>query len=176
MGLIWGATYGGLSLSYPVLAIAAFTFANSNAFIDTVSVSTNVSNWPNDRGSAVGVMKAAVGLSSSVYGVASGALRLNTSSFLLLMMIGPAVGCIMVLPLINIVPWIQKCELQPHGLLRTASRFFMAYQVQFPLTVCAQAAHNDDRACRPAVTLRDDCHMLVAESRLRAHCQSTGWS
>lgn len=129
MGLIWGATYGGLDLSYALLALSAFVFANSGAFIDVVSVSVNVSNWQNDRGSAVGLMKASVGLSSSVYGVAAAALKLNTSSFLLLAMIGPAVSCILVLPFVNIVPWIQKSELQPHGLLSTPSRFFMAYQV-----------------------------------------------
>ena len=128
MGLVWGATFGTLHLSYAAVCAAGFLFANSGAFIDVTSVTVNVSNWPNDRGSAVGVMKAAVGLSSSVYTVVHSALRLGPSRYLLLMMVVPAVSCVLVLPLVNHVPWIQKSELAPHGLLTTASRFFLAYQ------------------------------------------------
>ena len=92
--------------------------------------STNVENWPNDRGSAVGAMKAAVGLSGCVYGVVYGALSLDTSHYLLLMMLGPALGCVLALPLVNIVPWIQKSELQPKGRLTTPKRFLLSYQVR----------------------------------------------
>ena len=57
MFLIWGAATERFTLSYPMLLIAGFIFCNSNAAIDVVSVSCNVANWPQDRGSA-GVMQA----------------------------------------------------------------------------------------------------------------------
>lgn len=132
MGLVWGATTGHIQLSYPALLAAGFIFTNSNATIDIVSVSTNLLNWPNDRGAAVGVMKAAVGLSASVYGVLCGALRLDTSALLLLMMLAPALSCLLLMPLVSPVPWIQRSELMPHGLLTTSARFYLAYQVPPP--------------------------------------------
>jgi hypothetical protein len=52
MYLIWGAFTARFTLSYALLLLAAFTFSNSNAAIDVVSVSCNVYNWPQDRGSA----------------------------------------------------------------------------------------------------------------------------
>jgi hypothetical protein len=52
------------------------------------------------------------------------------------------VCCVLVLPLVNIVPWIQKSELQPHGLLTTASRFFLAYQVRPHAAHVACPAHG----------------------------------
>lgn len=130
MGLIWGAFTGHINLSYLSLLAAAFLFANSNAVFDTVSVATNVTNWPNDRGSAVGVMKAAVGLSSSVYGVVFAAYHMSAAAFMLLMMLAPALIALLLLPLVNIVPRMQRSELMPHGLLTTPARFVMAYQVR----------------------------------------------
>jgi hypothetical protein len=129
MGVVWGATTGYLQLTYPALLVAGFVFSNSNAAIDIVSVATNLKNWPNDRGSAVGVMKAAVGLSSSIYGILYGALKLDTGQFMLVMMLLPSLSCMFLAPLVNAVPWIQKSELMPHGLLTTPSRFHMSYQV-----------------------------------------------
>lgn len=38
MGMVWGATYGGLNLSYLAVLACGFIFANSNAFIDNVAV------------------------------------------------------------------------------------------------------------------------------------------
>jgi hypothetical protein len=130
MGILWGATAGYLHLPSSALLVAGFTFANSNAAIDIVAVSTNIRNWPNDRGSAVAVMKAALGLSSGIYGVLYGALKLSTSQFMLLMMLLPTLSCLVLLPFVSAVPWIQKSELMPHGLLTTPSRFYMSYQAR----------------------------------------------
>ena len=156
MGLVWAAVTGHVQLSYPALLLAGFIFTNSNATIDIVSVSTNLANWPNDRGSAVGVMKAAVGLSASVYGVLHGALRLGTSALLLLMMLAPALSCLLLLPLVSSVPWIQRSELMPHGLLTTSARFYLAYQVRCSCAACLprQLLHARPRCLPPSRAAR----------------------
>lgn len=129
MTMIWASFTSRIELPYLVLLIAAFLFGNSNAGFDTVSVTTHVNNWPNDRGSAVGVMKAAVGLSSSVYAIVFAAYHMQPASLLLLLAIAPATAALVLLPLVNVVPWMQRSELMPHGLLTTSARFVMAYQV-----------------------------------------------
>eukprot|EP00892_Ulva_mutabilis_P001053 jgi/Ulvmu1/10949/UM007_0128.1 len=142
MYLVWASATGSIQLSYPAMILAGFVFANSNACIDTVALAANVANWPNDRGSAAGVMKAAVGLCPSIFGVLYVCLQLSAPSFLLLLILVPSVGCLVLLPLVNQVPWIQKCELMPHGLLTTPSRFIMTYQVLFLIAVFTTAASS----------------------------------
>lgn len=130
MSLVWASVTGRIQLSYTAMLIAGFVFANSNACIDTVSLASNVANWPNDRGSAAGVMKAAVGLCPSIFGIISLSLQLTAPSYLVLCILAPSLGCLLLMPLVNEVPWIQKCELMPHGFFTTPSRFIMAYQVR----------------------------------------------
>lgn len=129
MSLLWASATGRLQLSYTAMTVAAFLFANSNACIDTVSLASNVANWPNDRGSAAGVMKAAVGLCPSIFGILYACLQLKAPGYLLLCILAPSLGCLLLMPLVNEVPWIQKCELMPHGLFTTPARFIMTYQV-----------------------------------------------
>jgi hypothetical protein len=76
------------------------------------------------------VIKAAVGLSASVFGVLFVALQLTVPQYLLLCLVLPSAGCLLALPFVNHVPWMQRCERMPHGLLTTPSRFLMAYQVR----------------------------------------------
>jgi len=157
MFLVWASATGRLQLSYTAMIIAGFIFANSNACIDTVAVAANVANWPNDRGSAAGVMKAAVGLCPSIFGILYLSLQLTAPSYLLLCMLAPSIGCVLLLPMVNEVPWIQRCELMPHGLLTTPSRFIMTYQVCF-------SSPSHAKRTNPVQTIRNPIHQMSASS------------
>jgi hypothetical protein len=73
-------------------------------------------------------MKAAVGLSASVFAVFFAAFQMTMAQFLLMCMVVPPVACCVLMPLINEVPRMQKDELMPHGILSKPARFFMIYQ------------------------------------------------
>lgn len=173
MSLVWASATGRIQLSYTAMIIAAFVFANSNACIDTVSLAANVANWPNDRGSAAGVMKAAVGLCPSIFGILYVSLHLTAPSYLVLCILVPSLGCILLMPLVNEVPWIQKCELMPHGLFTTPSRFIMAYQVRSTALKphLLPHAHRSPLTClTPRLQLQS--HKFSCHSRL-AHILNT---
>jgi Nodulin-like len=76
-------------------------------------------------------MKAAVGLSASVFAVIYAAFQMSMAQFLLMCMVVPPVACVALLPFINQVPRMQKDELMPHGILSKPARFFMIYQVRW---------------------------------------------
>lgn len=79
---------------------------------------------------AVGVMKSAVGISGGVYTtVYVTLLQPNVESFLVFMLIACPLSIVIGIPFVNQVPWVQRSEAIPYGLLATGARFIMAYQV-----------------------------------------------
>ena len=75
-------------------------------------------------------MKAAVGLSASVFALVYAACQLSMPQFLLACMLAPAAACAALLPAVNEVPRMQRDELMPHGLLSKPARSFMQYQAR----------------------------------------------
>ena len=112
---------------------------------------------------AVGVMKAAVGLSASVFAVIYAAFQLTMEQFLLSCMVVPAAACMALLPFINHVPRMQKDELMPHGILSKPARFFMVYQVR----LCRALPWQQPPACMCAAAPALESSVLFAQARSR---------
>ncbi|GLI60590.1 hypothetical protein VaNZ11_002750 [Volvox africanus] len=65
---LYAAASGGIAPSFAFVCICAMVGAgNSSTWFDTASIVTNVRNFPHDRGTVVGILKAFVGLSASIY-------------------------------------------------------------------------------------------------------------
>lgn len=67
--LMWAAAAGHLGTSGATVgwySLYMFLWSNGSAWYDTVAISTNVRNFPNDRGRIIGLLKSFFGLSASV--------------------------------------------------------------------------------------------------------------
>jgi len=63
---MWGSTQGYLPADVASLSAYAFIWSNGSSWYDTVAISANIRNFPNDRGRIVGLLKSLFGLSASL--------------------------------------------------------------------------------------------------------------
>ncbi|GIL65871.1 hypothetical protein Vafri_19517 [Volvox africanus] len=64
---LFAAASGRIDPCFAFVCICAMVGGNSSTWFDTASIVTNVRNFPHDRGTVVGILKAFVGLSASIY-------------------------------------------------------------------------------------------------------------
>jgi MFS family permease len=110
---LWAAiTKRFIATTWQLAALAALA-GNGGTWFDTCCLATNLRNFPAQRGPIVGIIKAGVGLSSSIYSAAYiGAFQPRIDNFLLFLAITPATVGLLAVPLMNYVPYIQQSELE----------------------------------------------------------------
>lgn len=64
--LLYLAAAGNISHSLGLVALYCWLWSHGSSWADTCAISVNVKNFPNDKGTVLGVMKALFGLSASV--------------------------------------------------------------------------------------------------------------
>jgi MFS family permease len=107
---------GGPSSSYALLLLLAAVAGNSGVWLDASVLVTNVRNFPQDRGTVVGFLKAFLGLSASLWALPYAALLApNVDSYLLLLAIAPATVIVLASLLVSHVPFVEACELEEAG-------------------------------------------------------------
>ncbi|CAL5224648.1 g7366 [Coccomyxa viridis] len=99
---LWLVASGRAVLPYwGMVGLTVMAFNGSN-WIDTACIATNVHNFPGDRGSVVGVLKALVGMSASIFTtIYVAGFRPEALSFLLFSAVGPAVLGLLALPFLD---------------------------------------------------------------------------
>ncbi|CAK0787583.1 hypothetical protein CVIRNUC_010805 [Coccomyxa viridis] len=100
---LWLVASGHAVLPYwAMVALTVMAFNGSN-WIDTACIATNVHNFPGDRGSVVGVLKALVGMSASMFTtIYVAAFRPDALSFLFFIALGPAVLGLLAVPFLDV--------------------------------------------------------------------------
>ncbi|XP_058206955.1 protein NUCLEAR FUSION DEFECTIVE 4-like [Rhododendron vialii] len=98
-GVLWLAVSRTVeSLPYWLLWLALCVAANSNAWLGTAILVTNMRNFPLSRGTVAGILKGYGGLSAAVYTEIFGILLHNSSSKLLLFLsLGIPILCILMM-------------------------------------------------------------------------------
>jgi MFS family permease len=110
---LWAAVTKRFIASVWQLAMLAAIAGNGGTWFDTCCLATNLRNFPAQRGPVVGIIKASVGLSASIYSAAYiGAFQPRIDNFLLFLAITPATVGLLAVPLMNYVPYIQRSELE----------------------------------------------------------------
>ncbi|KAL3138776.1 hypothetical protein ABBQ32_005620 [Trebouxia sp. C0010 RCD-2024] len=128
---LWAAAKGLIATPFWLVLVIAGLTCNGGTWFDTACLVTSVRNFPNDRGTVVGLLKACVGLSASVYtSIYMGFEEPNAIRFLLYLAFIPALVGLCSLPFVNFVPYTQKSEMcSEPKICTTGGRFLMAYQI-----------------------------------------------
>ena len=110
---LWAAvTKRFIANTWQLAAMAALA-GNGGTWFDTCCLATNLRNFPAQRGPVVGIIKAGVGLSASIYSaVYLGAFQPRIDTFLLFLAMTPATIGLLAVPLMNYVPYVQRSELE----------------------------------------------------------------
>ncbi|KAG7673357.1 hypothetical protein Ndes2526B_g03202 [Nannochloris sp. 'desiccata'] len=110
---LWAAiTKRVIATTWQLAALAALA-GNGGTWFDTCCLATNLRNFPAQRGPVVGIIKAGVGLSASIYSAAYlGVFQPRIDHFLLFLAIAPATIGLLAVPLMNYVPYVQRSELE----------------------------------------------------------------
>lgn len=109
---LWAAAVGKFDPPYWVLLIVCLVACNGQTWLETAALVTCVQNFETERGTVIGILKAMLGLSASVYtAIYVAFLDPNSIAFLLLLAILPSVLAIFCVLFINRVPFIQS---EPH--------------------------------------------------------------
>ena len=127
---IWLIITKRITVQWYVIAAFAALAANGGTWFDTCALATNLGNLPAQRGPVVGIIKAGVGLSSSLYTAAYiGAFQPHIDNFILFLAIVPASVGLICLPMVNYVPYVQKSEIEGgYRVLSPDGRFLFALQ------------------------------------------------
>jgi len=129
---LWAAITHRFNASFWQLVVLAVVAGNGGTWFDTTSLATNLRNFPAARGTTVGLIKASVGLSASLYTAAyTSAFDHRADQFLMFLAIVPAAVGILAVPLINYVPYVQSSEIdrgRRHRAFSTEGRFLFALQ------------------------------------------------
>lgn len=64
--LMWAAAGKMIDYSVGLMSLYAFLWSHGSSWYDTVAIGINIQNFPEDRGSAVGLLKSFFGLSASI--------------------------------------------------------------------------------------------------------------
>lgn len=149
---LWAAMQGVYKVQFWQVALLAALACSGGTWSDVSCVATNMRNFPNERGTVVGLMKAYVGLSASIYTTMYYAFFApNSVAFLPFLAIAPAAIMLLATPFVNIVPFVQQLETHVQGMLAPKRRFLLAYQAVICLAVY-QAGSAAWRAGHPAAS------------------------
>ncbi|KAL4437504.1 hypothetical protein ABPG77_003485 [Micractinium sp. CCAP 211/92] len=134
---LWAALQGLFEARFWHLVLLAAVAANAGSWLDTTILATNVRNFPSSRGTVVGIMKAGIGLSGSLFAsVYSGVFAPARTPFLLFLALAPAAVGLLALPLINTCTFVQVCELETgQHVFTTEGRFIFTLQTLGTLAV-----------------------------------------
>ncbi|KAK9818432.1 hypothetical protein WJX72_012528 [[Myrmecia] bisecta] len=131
---LWLAATGHfpLPVKYWMLVLLAIVACNGQTWFETAALVTCVRNFETERGTVIGILKAFLGLSASVYiTIYVAFLEPNEVSFLKLLALAPTAVALVCMIFINYVPYIQ---VEPHT---KAHAFHMTF-----VTVIALAAYQ----------------------------------
>lgn len=93
------------------LLLFAACAGNSGTWLDTSALVTNVRNFPNERGFAVGILKSFLGLSASLYtSIYMVAFEPDVVSYLLMLALLPSTLTAVLALFVNQVPFVQAGE------------------------------------------------------------------
>lgn len=124
--LLWGTVTKTLYEASHVWQLVglAMLAGNGGTWFDTSPLSTNLRNFPGERGFVVGIIKSCVGLSASLYTEAyAGFFGSDPGTFLLFVSWAPSLIVLLLVPCVNYVPWVQESE-QSEPM--TKKRFYIA--------------------------------------------------
>lgn len=129
---LWAAltNFRGFHPTVPQLALIALIAGNGGTWFDTCTLATNLRNFPASRGTVVGLVKASVGLSASLYASAyTSVFQPAADRFLLFLALMPTVVGLVAMPLVNYVPFVQRSETdRGQSIFSTEGRFLFALQ------------------------------------------------
>lgn len=111
--LLWGTVTKSVYEATHVSQLMAFAMlaGNGGTWFDTSPLSTNLRNFPAERGFVVGIIKSCVGLSASLYTEAyEGFFGADPGKFLFFLSWAPSLVVMCLIPLVNYVPWTQENE------------------------------------------------------------------
>ena len=90
---------------------------NGGAWTDCAALVMNTQNWPEMRGMAVGLTKAALGLGAPFYtSLYLGLIAPRVADFLLLLAVLPLALGLLAMPFFNHVPFVERSELEARAL------------------------------------------------------------
>jgi uncharacterized membrane protein YgcG len=146
LGLWAAATLRFRARLWQLCALAVLA-ANGGTWLDTAALATSLRNFPAHRGLVVGLVKAAVGLSASLYASAyTGFLQPRADRFLLALALAPSAVALLALPLVNCVPFTQRCEAEgAPGATQARLMFGVKAVAALALGLTAVAAVNGTR-------------------------------
>eukprot|EP00884_Botryococcus_braunii_P017132 jgi/Botrbrau1/4101/Bobra.152_3s0049.1 len=136
------------------VALIAMLACNGGTWTDMAALVTNARNWPNQRGTVIGILKSCVGLSASVFtSIYVGFFQPDALDFLLFLAVAPALVNLLCLPFINRVPFPQASEhdSQQH-FLSTGRRFTVAGQILVALALYQMTTAVLSNSARLALT------------------------
>ncbi|DBA71965.1 TPA: hypothetical protein ACH3X2_010713 [Trebouxia sp. C0005] len=159
---LWAAAKGLIPAPFWLVLIIAGLTCNGGTWFDTACLVTSVRNFPNERGTVVGLLKACVGLSASVYtSIYVGFEEPDAITYLLYLAFIPAIVVMCSIPFVNFVPYTQKSELATRPqFCTTGGRFLSAYQIMTALAIYLMATAVMDQSS--AFMLNHQTRMLLS--------------
>lgn len=159
---LWAAAKGLIPAPFWVVLIIAGLTCNGGTWFDTACLVTSVRNFPNERGTVVGLLKACVGLSASVYtSIYVGFEEPDAITYLLYLAFIPAIVVMCSIPFVNFVPYTQKSELSTRPqFCTTGGRFLFAYQIMTVLAIYLMITAVMDQS--PSFMLNHQTRMLLS--------------
>ena len=125
-GGLYAAATGHIAAPFPLLCALAYIASNGGTWLEAAAVATCVRNFETERGSVVGILKAFLGLSASLYTTLYMTLCAQPLQFLKLLAVVPT-GVALVASLgVNAVPfrqvWPHHARQPPGGVRRSQGR------------------------------------------------------
>ncbi|KAL5756574.1 hypothetical protein ACOSQ2_021320 [Xanthoceras sorbifolium] len=138
-GVIWLAVSQTIStLPYWLLFLALIVATNSNAWLGTAVLVTNMRNFPFTRGTVAGILKGYVGISAAVYTVLySMVLKDSATRLLLFLALGLPVICVVMMYFIRVCTPASGEDSSVHGhfvFTQTASVLLAIYVTVISIT------------------------------------------
>lgn len=120
---IYSLATGLLPFNYLLLVFFAFVAGNAGCWFDTAALATCIRNYPDDRGTVVGILKSFLGLTATIYtSIYVAVFQPKTIEFLLFLALCPSFLALVLSGFISIVPLEYHLDDAPSAaLLRTSS-------------------------------------------------------
>ena len=132
--LLWAAVTKRFEASIWQLVVLSVFAGNGGTWYDTSPLTTNLRNFPASRGTVVGLVKACIGLSASLYTAwYNGYFLGDPGAFMLFLAFVPSIVTLCLMPLVNFVPYLQKSELSKQ--CPTETRFYMTLKIIATLSI-----------------------------------------
>ena len=103
-------------VSFSLLVFVAILAGNGCTWFDVSPMSTNVRNFPTERGWVIGIIKSSIGLSGGLYSIVffQGLFHGDAAGFLRFLSWGPSLVVLLCTPFVNYVPYVQESERCDH--------------------------------------------------------------